>query len=108
MAVGNKRNMITINSNKVLNYVHEYCEKNNTNIGALGEALGHSTGYVYASCRNGKFPLAELKLLCMQTGLSMKEATSTDDEAKAIALTTEEKLDYIVDMLESLIDTDTI
>ena len=103
MAVGNSKKMIDINVGYVLNHCHRWCQENNINIGKLGEQLGHSTCYIQSSCRNKKLPPAELNLLCMLTGMDYEKATTLHEEAEPKAdLTVDEKLDYIITMLENL------
>lgn len=107
MATGNTKKMLDINPDYVLEYCHQYCKASNTNMGELGETLGHSVCYIQSSCRNGKMPPAELELLSFKTGLDMQKALSVDspDTSKhKEEMTVDEKLDYIMGMCESILE----
>lgn len=103
MAVGNSKKMLDINVQYVLDFCHTWCKENNMSLGTLGEKLGHSKCYIQSSFRNKKLPPAELSLLCIITNMDYDKATFIEpDEEVKMDLTVDEKLDYIIEMLENL------
>ena len=107
MATGNVRKMICIDPDYIMGFCHKYCKKNNVKMGDLGEMLGHSICYIQTSCRQGKMPQAELELLSFKTGLDIQKATSinnADNSKHKEDMTTDEKLDYIMEMCESILE----
>ena len=98
MASGNIRKMHDINGDYVLDVCHQYCSDNNVSMKELGELLGHSANYIQASCRNGKFPPAELQLLCFKIGMDISKAINKQDEDsnQQSEMTIDEKLDRIL------------
>lgn len=105
MATGNVRKMIDINADYILGFCHKYCEKNNVTMGELGEMLGHSVSYVQVCCRQNKMPQAELELLSLKTSLDMQKAITPAKELKhKEEMTIDEKLDYIMEMCESILE----
>lgn len=102
MAAGNCKTMIDINPDYVLGHCHDWCKENNVSIGELGEKLGHSQCYIQSSCRNKKLPPAELNLLGILTNMDIEKAKNLTAAVKKAVLTSDEKLDYIIEMLESM------
>ena len=98
MASGNIRKMYDIKGDYVLDICHQYCSDNNVSMKELAELLGHSGSYIQASCRNGKFPPAELQLLCFKTGMDIAKAISKQGEAsnQQSEISIDEKLDRIL------------
>lgn len=102
MAVGNKKNMVEINSDYVLNHCHNWCASHKKTMAVLGTELGHSECYIQSSCRAGRMPKTELMLLCFMTGLDKDRATDINKNEPKADMSIDEKLDYIIEMLEDL------
>lgn len=101
MGFGNRQKMIEVNGNRILNECRLYCEDNKMTMTALSDELGHSVSYIQATCKAGKFPVAELKLLCHIIGIDMSDCLLNSNE-NDVEMTIDEKLDYIIEMLEEL------
>ncbi len=104
MAVGNKRQMIEIDGDYILSFCDAYCKGNGIKMKDLADELGHSGGYIDLSCKEGKIPKAELKLLCKLIGLdyhmAIKEDLPKEDTTGIRLARIEKKLDLILQKLE--------
>ena len=102
MAVGNKQKMLEINGNYVLEKCHAWCKGNKRTMASLSDELGHSVSYIQASCKAGKMPVAELKVLCDIINIKVDDCILTNHAEELTAMTIDEKLDYLIEMIEDL------
>ena len=101
--MGNKKRMVKVNGEYISGYLREWCKLHSRTMTSLSEDIGHAPSYIQLACKTGTIPPAELELLVRFTGMEREKALYREEaeepeETKSI----EEKLDYIITLLEKL------
>lgn len=92
-SVGNKRNMVVIDSDYVRTYLNAYCKSSSTSFAALSRELGHTSSYLKMCLSAGKIPVCELKLLESITGLPFIKVAKSDSNKSTCPYCAEEPKD---------------
>ena len=100
--MGNVKRMVKINGEYMHGYLKTWCKRNGMTMSNLGDAIGHSSCYIQSSIRNGGFPPAELELLVQLTGIEKEKVIYSEAPKEEKTMNTEEKLDYIIRLLEGI------
>lgn len=76
-----KVKMVPVNAT----YIREYLAEKGLKQAKLGEELGYGKSYMQTALARGVLPMAQIKALCVVTGMDYKKATTVEKHAEKVA-----------------------